>query len=138
MVILLAQPLSVCFTGNIVTVAVGATRLICPPHFFQMSIARFGCGELLKDCEQIHRLTSQQVSSRLSSPNLLIAVDYIASLLSYIGLATPGFFLALLLMTIVERFLKGQVGGLFSADYVAEPWSWNKFVDLLSYLWIRW
>jgi peptide/nickel transport system permease protein len=39
-------------------------------------------------------------------------------------------------MTMVVFVFQGQVGGLFSAEYVAAPWSWNKLLDLLSHLWI--
>ncbi len=63
-------------------------------------------------------------------------VDYIASIFSYIGLATPNFFLALLLMTMVVFVFKGQVGGLFSAEYVGAQWTWGKFWDLMNHLWI--
>jgi len=62
--------------------------------------------------------------------------DYTFTLLGFIGLAVPNFILALTLMYISYRYLGQTVGGLYSQQYVDAPWSWDKFVDLLSHLWI--
>jgi peptide/nickel transport system permease protein len=62
--------------------------------------------------------------------------DYGITLLQFIGLSVPGFLLALLLMVFAQRILGMQVGGLFSASFRDQPWSWAKFVDLLGHLWI--
>jgi peptide/nickel transport system permease protein len=62
--------------------------------------------------------------------------DYTFTFLGFIGLAIPNFILALTLMYIAYRFMGQTVGGLFSQQYVDAPWSWEKFVDLLSHLWI--
>jgi peptide/nickel transport system permease protein len=62
--------------------------------------------------------------------------DYTFTFLGFIGLAIPNFILALVLMYISYKFLGQTVGGLFSREYVDAPWSWDKFVDLLSHLWI--
>ncbi len=62
--------------------------------------------------------------------------DFIASLIGYIGLAVPDFLIALLLVFVVLNTGGTQVGGLFSPEFIGEPWSWAKFLDLLGHLWI--
>lgn len=62
--------------------------------------------------------------------------DYIATFFGFIGLATPNFLLALVLMYVGFRFFGQNVGGLFSPEYVDAAWSWAKVKDLISHLWI--
>lgn len=62
--------------------------------------------------------------------------DHFFTLLGFIGLAIPNFILALALMYISFRFFGQSVGGLYSPQFVGEPWSWAKFVDMLGHLWI--
>jgi len=44
--------------------------------------------------------------------------------------------IGLVLMVLAQRYLGQSVGGLYSAEYANAPWSWDKFLDLLSHLWI--
>ncbi|HZJ09399.1 MAG TPA: ABC transporter permease [Trueperaceae bacterium] len=62
--------------------------------------------------------------------------DAVASFVGYIGLAIPDFLIALLLVALVLRAGGTQVGGLFSPEYIGEPWSWPKLVDFLNHMWI--
>ncbi len=62
--------------------------------------------------------------------------DAIASFAGYIGLAMPDFLVALLLVSLVLNLGGSQVGGLFSPQYIAAPWSFAKVMDLLNHLWI--
>jgi peptide/nickel transport system permease protein len=62
--------------------------------------------------------------------------DYVASTLGFLGLATPNFLLALVLMYIGVVYFGSDVGGLFSNEYVNAPWSWGRFIDLLKHLWL--
>ena len=62
--------------------------------------------------------------------------DYLSTIIGYIGLATPNFLLALILMYISFKFLNQSVGGLFSPDFVDAPWSWAKVVDMFQHIWI--
>lgn len=62
--------------------------------------------------------------------------DYIATTIGFIGLATPNFLLALILMYIGVVHFGTDVGGLFSSEYKNAPWSWGKFKDLMSHLWL--
>ena len=52
----------------------------------------------------------------------------------FIGLATPNFLLALILMFLFFKYFGFSVGGLFSPEYLNQPWSAAKFVDLLAHL----
>jgi peptide/nickel transport system permease protein len=60
--------------------------------------------------------------------------DFFFTVIGFIGLATPSFFLALVLMYLFNKYLGFSVGGLFSTQYIDAPWSFAKFVDLLKHL----
>ena len=62
------------------------------------------------------------------------ATDYTMTILGFLGLATPNFLLALILMFLLQRYLGMSAGGLFSPEYVAAPWSLAKFWDLLKHM----
>ena len=62
--------------------------------------------------------------------------DYVATFFGFIGLATPNFLLALILMYIAFKFFNQSVGGLFSPEYIDAAWSWGKILDLLAHLWV--
>ncbi|MFZ4658073.1 MAG: ABC transporter permease [Caldilineaceae bacterium] len=63
-------------------------------------------------------------------------LDYFLSFFSFVGLGTPGFLLALIVMYLAQSWLGLNVGGLFSEEYIMAPWSWAKFVDMLKHVWI--
>jgi len=63
-------------------------------------------------------------------------LDYTATLAAFIGLATPNFLLALVLMYLGYEWFGIAVGGLFSPEYASADWSIGKFADLLGHLWI--
>lgn len=60
--------------------------------------------------------------------------DYFATFIGYIGLATPSFLLALILLYYMNRWFGMSIGGLYDAQYAGEPWSWAKFQSLLGHL----
>jgi peptide/nickel transport system permease protein len=62
--------------------------------------------------------------------------DYVATTIGFIGLATPNFLLALILMYIGVVHFGADVGGLFSSEYKNAPWSFAKVVDLMKHLWL--
>jgi len=62
--------------------------------------------------------------------------DNIATILGYIGLATPGFLFALILMYLGQKWFGMSVGGLFSPEFEDAAWSWARFADMLSHLWV--
>jgi peptide/nickel transport system permease protein len=62
--------------------------------------------------------------------------DYIATFLGFLGLAIPSFLLGLLFMYVAVTVFGQSVGGLFSPEFEAAPWSFARAMDLLSNLWI--
>ena len=62
--------------------------------------------------------------------------DYILTVFNYVGVATPNFMLALVLMWVAFSYFGLSVTGLFSADMAGQPWSWLKFVDMMQHLWL--
>jgi peptide/nickel transport system permease protein len=62
--------------------------------------------------------------------------DFTFTVLGYIGLATPPFLFALILMFIGYKYFGASVGGLFSPEYMEAPWSLGKILDMMSHLWI--
>ncbi|MGH7345351.1 MAG: ABC transporter permease [Candidatus Rokuibacteriota bacterium] len=64
------------------------------------------------------------------------AVDYVLTVVNYIGVATPNFMLALVLMWGAFAYLGMSVTGLFSPDFVEAPWSGARVVDLLKHVWL--
>jgi peptide/nickel transport system permease protein len=63
-------------------------------------------------------------------------LDYILTFISFIGVGTPGFMIALVVMWFAMRQFGLNVGGLFSEEYILAPWSWDKVVDMFKHLWI--
>jgi len=61
-------------------------------------------------------------------------LDYIFTFVGFIGLAIPGFMLALIVMYVGFRYFGANVGGLFSPDYAEAPWSAGKIWDLIAHL----
>lgn len=64
------------------------------------------------------------------------AGDYFFTVLGYLGMATPAFLFALVLLYIATSYLNTSVGGLYSLEYLDAAWSWGKFIDLLKHMWM--
>lgn len=62
--------------------------------------------------------------------------DHAFTVLGYIGLATPNFMFALILLYLGHVYFGTSVGGLFSAEFENAAWSWARIVDLLAHLWV--
>jgi peptide/nickel transport system permease protein len=62
--------------------------------------------------------------------------DNAFTVLAFLGLSIPNFFLALLIMYVLAFHFGQHVGGFFSPEYVIAPWSWDRFVDFLKHLWV--
>ncbi|WP_287745607.1 ABC transporter permease, partial [Methylobacterium sp.] len=60
--------------------------------------------------------------------------DYIATFIGYIGLATPSFLLALVMLFYANRWFEVSIGGLYDSAYAGQPWSWDKVKSLLAHL----
>ena len=60
--------------------------------------------------------------------------DYAASFIGFIGLATPNFLLALVLLYLAKVWFGVSVGGLMDPQFIDQPWSWAKVQSVLSHL----
>ncbi len=62
--------------------------------------------------------------------------DYSLTFLGFLGLATPNFLLALVLLYFANVTFGTSIGGLMDPKYLDAPWSWGKFVSVMEHLWI--
>ncbi|QQP89412.1 ABC transporter permease [Skermanella sp. TT6] len=62
--------------------------------------------------------------------------DYGLTFLGFLGLATPNFLLALVLLYFANVTFGTSIGGLMDAAYLDAPWSWGKVLSILEHLWI--
>ena len=72
----------------------------------------------------------------ISATRQYSVVDYIITFIGFVGIATPGFLLALILAYLVFANTGFSALGLFSSEFMDAPWSWAKFGDLLKHLWM--
>ena len=63
-------------------------------------------------------------------------IDYGFTFLSYLGVGTPNFLLALVMMWFALSIFGLNVTGLFSVEYIDAPWSLGKVVDMLKHIWV--
>ena len=54
----------------------------------------------------------------------------------FLGLATPSFLLALVLLYLANAYFGISIGGLMDPVYVDKPWSWGKALSVAAHLWI--
>ncbi len=62
--------------------------------------------------------------------------DYGLTLLGFLGLATPSFLLALVMLYLANIWFGTSIGGLMDPEYIDQPMSWGKFLSVLEHLWI--
>jgi peptide/nickel transport system permease protein len=62
--------------------------------------------------------------------------DHLLTLLGFLGLATPSFLLALVLLYFANTYFGLSIGGLMDPKYLDQPWSWGKIASLMEHLWI--
>jgi peptide/nickel transport system permease protein len=62
--------------------------------------------------------------------------DYGLTFLGFLGLATPSFLLALVMLYFANVFFGTSIGGLMDPQYVDQPMSWPKFLSVLEHIWI--
>jgi len=62
--------------------------------------------------------------------------DHGLTLLGYVGLATPNFLLALVLMYFANVQFGLAIGGIMDPDFLGQPWTWAKAKSVLDHLWI--
>ena len=63
-------------------------------------------------------------------------VDTALAIISFLGMTIPRFLLAIIILyVLVFRMNVSEVGMFFSARYGGAPWSWDKFVNLVTHIW---
>ena len=62
--------------------------------------------------------------------------DYFFTVFNYIGVATPSFMTALVLMWLAFSRFGITITGLFSAEYADAPWSMARVWDLAKHIWL--
>ncbi len=62
--------------------------------------------------------------------------DYGLTFLGFLGLATPNFLLALVMLYLANQYFGTSIGGLMDAEYIDQPWSFEKLKSVLAHLWI--
>jgi peptide/nickel transport system permease protein len=60
--------------------------------------------------------------------------DYIIAAGSYVAIATPGFLLALVVLTYSHAWFGISIGGLVDPQYADKPWSLGSFASVASHL----
>ncbi len=60
--------------------------------------------------------------------------DYVLTFLGFLGLATPNFLLALVLMYLANVYFGISIGGLMDESYIDQPWSLAKVGSVLEHL----
>ncbi|MBV9833725.1 MAG: ABC transporter permease [Alphaproteobacteria bacterium] len=63
-------------------------------------------------------------------------VDHALTVINYVGVATPNFMLALILMWCAFAYFDISVTGLFSPEFVDAPWSVARVLDVLGHMWL--
>ena len=62
--------------------------------------------------------------------------DYGLTFIGFIGLATPNFLLALVLLYFANVWFGTSIGGLMDPFYIDQPWSSAKVLSILEHLWV--
>ena len=62
--------------------------------------------------------------------------DYGMTFLGFLGVATPNFLLALVMLYLANVWFGTSIGGLMDPEYLDQPWSWDKIKSVLEHLWI--
>jgi peptide/nickel transport system permease protein len=62
--------------------------------------------------------------------------DYGLTFLGFLGLATPNFLLALVMLYLANQYFGTSIGGLMDSEYINQPWSLDKAKSVLAHLWI--
>jgi peptide/nickel transport system permease protein len=62
--------------------------------------------------------------------------DYGLTFLGFLGLATPNFLLALVLLYLANTWFGTSFGGLMDPEFIDQVWSWGKAVSVMEHLWV--
>ena len=62
--------------------------------------------------------------------------DHLATFMGYIGLATPDFLLALVLMYFANLWFDIEIGGIMDQEFIGQPWTADKLISIFEHMWI--
>ena len=62
--------------------------------------------------------------------------DYGLTFIGFIGLATPNFLLALVLLYLANVWFGTSIGGLMDPEYIGQPWNTSKIISVIEHLWV--
>ena len=62
--------------------------------------------------------------------------DHGLTFLGFLGIATPNFLLALILLYLANVWFGTSIGGLMDPMFIDQPWSWAKAMSVLEHLWV--
>jgi peptide/nickel transport system permease protein len=62
--------------------------------------------------------------------------DHGLTFLGFLGIATPNFLLALILLYLANTWFGTAIGGLMHPDLIDKPWSWAKAWSVFQHLWV--
>ena len=61
-------------------------------------------------------------------------IDYLATFIGFIGLATPGFLLAMIMAWAANQYFGFSALGLYSKEFLDAPWSFAKAMNMLQHM----
>ncbi|MCX7354049.1 MAG: ABC transporter permease [Alphaproteobacteria bacterium] len=64
------------------------------------------------------------------------AADHSLTFIGFLGLATPNFLLALVLLYLANVWFGTSIGGLMDERFIDQPWTMEKMMSILAHLWI--
>ncbi len=64
------------------------------------------------------------------------AADHSLTFIGFLGLATPNFLLALVLLYLANVWFGTSIGGLMDERFIGQPWTMEKMMSVLAHLWI--
>lgn len=134
----LDQPLPIQYLGwigNFIRGDMGFSYLFSRP-VNELVWERVGYTLLITVCALIFTWVMALPIGIYSAVHQYSIADYSFTTIGLIGLATPNFLIALVLMYLGFTWFGLSFGGLFSPEYLNAAWSWGRFKDLLTHLWI--
>lgn len=72
----------------------------------------------------------------LSATRQYSFLDYFFTVFNYVGVATPTFMTALILMWLAFSKFGITITGLFSPEFADQSWSWARVADLGKHIWL--
>ena len=90
---------------------------------------------ILNICALIFALMIALPIGLYSATHKYSLLDYLLTFIAFIGIAIPGFILAVFIITIsIFWFDSTYIGRLYSNEYIGEPWNLDKIIDFLKHL----